>query len=409
MVHAPVLIRSLALAASVALSVPRPALAQGTEAGVRQFDNVIFTPPAGWTLQQFADGVSLRPTDTVGQETLNVWVLKGRASSAPLERELASSWSEILSMLQASAMRTVNGGAYDVKQAGRSPRGWEFLHAHGGLRRPDGIHDLQLYAIRAGDRTERIAILAHEIRENLSVTNASLSPRYSGLLSTFVFSLRFANLPTPRLPAASLQGGGIAGVWAGLGMSFGRIKPQFAIFFTNGVAYFSSRFPTNGLLGIDPYAEQPAEPREWGTYTISGASGVLEMPYEKIPLRAAGGGLELTTNKTAHRYVRLRLPASGRLNGTWCSGASACLQLTSAGRFQDAGAIRTVEHVTYAYPVSPARGAGQYELRDHTLILRYDNGPELRVAFPGLTDDEDSQSPRSIALGFEFDRLSRRD
>jgi hypothetical protein len=278
------------------------------------------------------------------------------------------------------------------------------------MRRPDATFTVQVYAIRAGDRVERVAVIAREIREALSVTNASLSPRHSGPLRTLIFSLGFANLPDPKLPVVSLTGGGITGVWAGLGMSAGRIKPEFAIFFSGGVAYFSPRFPTNGLLELDPYSEQPAQPREWGTWTMTGDTGAMTMPYGSVPLRRLDTALELTTNKTPHRYVRLSLPPSGRLNGTWCTDAAACLRMTAAGRFQDTGAIRAVEHVTYAYPVSPPRGEGQYELRDHTLVLRYDAGPEeVRVAFPGLLADDVSESPQAVILGFSFDVLKRRE
>jgi hypothetical protein len=277
------------------------------------------------------------------------------------------------------------------------------------MRRPDATFTVQVYAIRAGDRVERVAVIAREIRENLSVTNASLSPRHSGPLRTLIFSLRFANLPDPKLPVPTLSGGGITGVWAGLGMSSGRIKPEFAIFFSGGVAYFSPRFPTHGLLDLDPYAEQPAQPREWGTWTMTGDAGAMTLPYGTVPLRRLGPVLELTTNKTPHRYVRLSMPPAGRLNGTWCIDAAACLRLTAPGRFQDTGAIRTVEHVTYAYPESPARGEGQYELRDHTLVLRYDGGPELRVAFPGLLADDVIETPQALVLGFAFDVLKRRD
>jgi hypothetical protein len=142
---------------------------------------------------------------------------------------------------------------------------------------------------------------------------------------------------------------------------------------------------------------------------MTGDTGAMTMPYGTVPLRRLGPSLELTTNKTPHRYVRLSLPPSGRLNGTWCMDAAACLRLTADGRFQDTGAIRTVEHVTYAYPESPGRGEGQYELRDHTLVLRYDGGPELRVAFPGLLDEPASESPQVLILGFAFDTLRRRD
>ncbi len=373
-----------------------------------RFDNVLFTPPPGWAVRELAHAVELNPARMVGQEFLAVWILRGRASTAALENELSAAWTEVQTLLGAQAMRNVSGAAFDTTK-GRSPRGWEFVHGTGGMRRPDATFTVQLYAIRAGDRVERVAVLAREIRENLSVTNASLSPRFAGVLRTLVFGLRFANLPDPGLPVVSLAGGGITGVWAGLGMSSGRIKPEFAVFLSGGIAYFSPRFLTNGLLDLDPYNEQPAQPREWGTWTMTGETGTMTLPYGSVPMRRLGAVLELTTNKTPHRYVRLSMPPAGRLNGTWCMDPAACLRLASDGRFQDSGAIRTAEHVTYAYPESPARGEGQYELRDHTLVLRYTGGPVLRVAFPGLLADDVSETPQALVLGFAFDVLKRRD
>jgi hypothetical protein len=386
---------------------PAPAMQASSSSSPQRFDNVIFTPPPGWDVRQLAFGVELSPTNIVGQELLAVWILQGRASRAGLDSELATAWTEVERQLGAQSMRTVNGTAYDTT-SGRSPRGWEFARGIGGMRRPGVDFTVHVYAIRAGDRIERVAVLARDIRETLIVTNATLSPRHSGPLRTLIFSLRFANLPDPKLPEATIHGSGITGVWAGLGMSVGRIKPEFAIFFTGGVAYFAPRFPSWGLADLDPSVEQPAEPREWGTWTMNGTTGEMVMPYERIPLRLTGTALELTTSQTPHRYQRLTLPASGRLDGTWCTDAAGCLRLTTDGRFEDTGAIRTVEHSSYAYPLSPLRGEGRYEIRDHTLFLRYDTGAEIRLAFPGLTDDQRAGSPQYIVLGFAFDILNRR-
>jgi len=139
---------------------------------------------------------------------------------------------------------------------------------------------------------------------------------------------------------------------------------------------------------------------------VTGGTGTLTMPYGPVPLRALGAALELTTNNTPHRFVRLEMPESERLDGNWCNADGACLRLTSAGTFQDGGAVRAAEHSVYPYPESPTGGEGSYELREHTLVLRYARGSELRMGFPGALDK--SSSPRELLLGFNGDLLTRR-
>jgi hypothetical protein len=101
------------------------------------------------------------------------------------------------------------------------------------------------------------------------------------------------------------------------------------------------------------------------------------------------------------------MPENGRLDGTWCFSGGACLRLASDGRFEDQGAIRVAEHSTYAWPMSPAGGRGTYTLRNHTLLLDYDGGTMLRVAFPGL-EDARTLSPSAFRLGWNVDLLTRR-
>ena len=246
-----------------------------------------------------------------------------------------------------------------------------------------------------------------DFRDNLTTTNAALNPRYSRAIQTLVFTMQFANLPPVSIAPATLRGGGIAGVWAGLAMSFGRIKTHVAIFFDDGTAYFGPAFPLRGLAGIDPSIEQPRARRYWGTWTFRDGSGVLTMPHGTIALRADGAALELTTNATAHRYIRMHLPDPDRLQGTWCVDDARCLRFGTGGRFEDNGAARALEHSTYPFPESPPQGAGRYEIREHTLILRYDGGPELRLAFPGVID-RTMATPSELILGHNLDVLRRR-
>lgn len=375
--------------------------------GPLQFDNITFVPPAGWTIQRSPGVVQLTPTDTKNMEALHVLVLAGKRSSAPLANEFDATWAEVRSMLGAQQMMTVNRVPYDLERPARTLRGTEYVRGNGGLRRGDGDFDVEVFAFRAGDRVERVAVVSRHFRENVTVTTTWNRPDYWDAISKLVFTMKFANQPERALAPAGLRPGGIVGVWAGLSMNMSEIKTNFAIFFDNGLVYFGPKFPARGLLDIDPVVHQTRYMRDWGTYTMNGDNGTITMPYGTVPIRRLGAALELTTTRTPHRFVRFAMP-DGPLDGTWCLSGGACLRLTPDGRFQDNGATRVMEHSTYVYPSTPSGGQGRYTLRAYTLILNYDGGPEIRMGFAGLPPDRSAPSPKEIRLGFEADLLIRR-
>jgi hypothetical protein len=347
------------------------------------------------------------PTNVRGDEALRVLLLPGRRASAPLANEFDAAWAEVRSLLGGEQMLTVNRVAYDLQQPTRTLRGTEYLRGKGGFRLRDGTYSVDLIVFHPGDRVERVAVISRDFRDNLLMTTSWNNPAYYRAVRELVFSLKFANEATRPLAPAGLRPGAIVGVWAGLGMSFGEIKTNFAVFFDNGLAYYGAHFPVRGLLDIDPSLEQPAQLREWGTYTMNGDAGTLTMPYGTIPLRRTETGLEVTSNRQLHKFVRLSMP-DAPLDGRWCMPGGQCLRLTADGRFEDNGAMRAVEHPSYPVTLSPAGGRGRYTLRSHTLILSYDSGEEMRVAFVGLPPDRRPPSPSEIRLGFEPDMLVKK-
>jgi hypothetical protein len=378
-----------------------------TDRTPQRFDNVTFVPPLGWSVQRASGVVDLSPTDMTRDESLHILLLPGRPSPGGLPRDLNGDWEDVRARIGAELLMTVNGVHYEAQQPTRSLRGIEYVKANGGMRRRDGNYNVDVYLFRAGDRVERAAVVSRDFRNNTVMVTTSSNGRYWRPIRELLFTMTFANQPDRRLAPAGLRPGGIVGVWAGLSMNMGSIRTNFAVFFDNGLAYFGPKFPSQGLLDIDPAVEQPAYQRDWGSYTFTGGTGVLTMPYGTIPLRDLGSALELTTNRTAHRFVRFPLP-EGPLDGTWCMAGGQCLRLTSAGRFEDAGAVRALEHSTYAFPSTPAGGQGRYTLRSHTLVLTYDSGAEVRVGFVGLMPNDRAPSPAQLWLGFEADKLVRR-
>jgi hypothetical protein len=388
--------RDLARAAEVAVG----------DGGVSTFDNITFAPPAGWRVERTTGGINLEPTDTRGPEALRVTLLPGRRSTASLEQELAATWSEVLAALRAEPMRTVNGGPYDLDEPGRSLRGWDYLRGAGGMRVGGSPSSVTVYVIRAGDRVERVAIVASDFRDNLTPTNASLNPRYQREIQKLVFTMQFASAGAGSATPATVRGGGIVGVWAGLALSFGRFKRHIAIFFDDGTAYFGPFFPPAGLLDIDPSVEQPFARRYWGSHTFRNGSGTVSLPAGDVALLATPPSLRLTVNQQDHSFTRLYVPNTTQLEGTWCIDDQHCLRFGKDGRFDDTGAVRLLEHANYPYPESPPAGNGQYEIRDYTLLLRYAGGPQIRLALGGVGDA--NAAVRDLMIGFNLDVLTRR-
>ena len=374
--------------------------------GPQRFDNISFVPPRGWSVRRLKGFVHLSAAGVRDPERLEVFLLSGHRGT-DLAAEVGTAWEEVRTLVNAESMRNVSGRNFDLDQPALTLAGVEYLRGNGGMRMGGAEWDVTIFALRAGERIERVAVLAHAFTENLTRYSTATNPRYAKEIRQLVFRMTFANQPERSIAPAGLRSSGIEGVWAGLGMSFGRIKPELAVFFDNGLAYFGSSLPLEGLDGIDPVVEQTSHPRDWGTYTWTGDSGVLNLPWGVVPLRRTGAALELTPNRTLHRYTRLVMPASASLDGTWCYENASCLQLTSDGRFEDRGAIRSAEHSLYAWPQAPAGGQGKYALREHTLQLSYDGGAVVRVAFPGVEDGSTS-SPSRLWLGWNFDLLARR-
>lgn len=374
---------------------------------VESFENIRYRPPAGWRVERRGQSVVLAPTMTFPGEVLQVMLLPGRKSSGTLAEQFAATWPELVALFGATSMRTVDGAPYTLDEPGRSRRGWEYLRGNGGMMTDRARLSVDVYLIRAGDRLERVVVVTEEFRANLLTLVATMNPAHKQAIRRFIYTLDFANLPSAPVIAPATLTKATSGAWGGSSMSFGAYKATFAVLFDDGTAFFGPHFPTEGLDGIDPSIEEPRSPRYWGRYTMNGDSGEIRMPYGSIPFRRVGRALEVTPAGTPHRFAPLALPTAGQLEGRWCLGDGQCLEFMPGGRFRDGGAVRVLEHATYDYPLTPERGAGTYAMRNHTLILRYDDGREFRVALIGVAGGS-AQAPAELMMSFNIDTLVRR-
>jgi hypothetical protein len=261
--------------------------------------------------------------------------------------------------------------------------------------------------MKIDDRFERIAILGKQNRRNLTEYSVYDSPAYYDTLQ------QFNDWTEPAMRPGGLKGDDVVGAWRGISMFGGEIKAGYAIFFSNGQAFFASSFPVRGCDRIDTWLEAELISRNWGTYTLEDGKGRMKMSYGEIPLRLTPAALVLTTNKTEHRFVRLPSVDDARFEGRYVrpehNGKVPSIVFTPDGKFGDDGALDVLNpQLNYPFKITAQPGSGSYAVKDYTIALDYNDGRRFRIAFPGEGYDKTNPSPATLTPGFSEQVLQRK-
>jgi len=202
--------------------------------------------------------------------------------------------------------------------------------------------------------------------------------------------------PAP-VDTGSFMGGGISGVWMSF-YSSNVSSPRWVTFYDDGLVF--TDIPATGLASFDRRASQAnANQRAyWGTYSLSGGSGLIQKPGVNNPTRITikeSGQITLDSD-TYYRSVSVD---GLQLEGSWTSysnpndprldrqpvGQRPIIRFSRDGRFSDEGVFATFLRTSYrSNPAVDRAGAGTYQIQNYSLILRYDDGRVKLVAFTGL-------------------------
>ena len=381
-------------------------------AGFQTYGNFKYRIPGGWISKESPQFLELYPSSLKEKEMFSVLLLKGKTSSSSLSSELENIWNEFADMLGAQKLNQVNGKYYNEEEGGKTLAGWEYISGNGSIR-SNGDFFVHAYIIRANDKTERVIVLAKEIRLNGVQSNIDPTVHhypYYVAITDFIFNLGFVNLPGRDALKPSFRGPGVLGVWAGIGFMGGQLESTYVIFFNNGQVYYGSRFPINGLYELDTYADKERVSRYWGTYVFRDGKGTVTMPYGTFPFRIENEKLLLKPISEEHNYIRITDVDNVRLNGTWMindeNDLPATITFSPDGTFNDKGALRVLDHSLYQYySIADGGGSGKYFIRDHSLLFNYNDGRVLMIAFPGREFTAGNQSPEKLILSFNEDIL----
>lgn len=404
-----------------------------TIGGTQQFGSVLYTPPLNWKVEKYPDGDILIPADLPKDQFLEIWVMPSMNFSGTMEQALQKSYDETIVKLKATKMNDVNGGNYNMITTKKSFRGWEYIRCSAGIHLGGGEYPpefgLDLFLVKLNDRFEQVAILKKRGSCDYSSYYPTDKLNYYNDVDNFLFSLQFTDWKEPVAKPGTIEGSGITGVWQGIGLSVGMAKPgtelgaelkvKQAIFFNNGQVYFGTKFPTEGLDGLNTWVRAEQNRRDWGTYTFTGDKGVIKLFYGEIPMRMENNKLILTTNKTDHGFIKMKTVDGAIFNGTYTlssknflgeeTGKTPMINFTAGGKFTDNGAISIMYHPTVTC-LNEAKdpGMGTYEVKNHSVIFNYTDGRKIKIAFIGSDYDKNNQIPATLTLSFNEDIMTKK-
>ncbi len=400
---------------SDAITIPNSSL----NTSYTKFGTLMFMSPARWKTETYPDGIILKPEDLPKGEVLMIQLmLPVRASS--IEQALDKTYDEASTGLNATKMREVSGQPFTKSQTKKSFKGWDYMRASGGIKLGSTEFGLDVFVAKINERFERLYILKSRNNCNISSYYPSDRVRYFSQIENFIFSLKFSDWKEQEKQPGSLKGDGIIGVWQGMGMVTGmskpgaitgaELKPMTAIFFSNGQAYYASKFPVEGIDELNTWVNAETTMRNWGTYTFANGKGFIEMPYDRIPIRFSNNKLIITPNKTDHSFMKIDPVDNFKLSGTYTFQLdnSVSITFTNDGKFKDNGVMPVLAHV---YPQCineiPQQGSGMYSIKNYTITFIYTDGRSLKVSLP-MGIENNANNPNSLMASFNYDVLIKR-
>lgn len=400
-----------------------------TKGGPGKFGLVNYTMPEGWKEELFREGLSLNPLNLLSNEFLRLQIMQPLNFSGSLEQALQKSYDEAATLYKGTKMNFAGGAEYQKTDPQKSFKGWEYIRGKGSIQIPNETpyaaeYGLDLFVIKVNNRFERILTLkSHKsCNQSMSKYYPDEKPEYNNAIEKFLFSLQFTDLNEPVVKPGTIKGDGIVGIWEGISLSVGatstsdplgvRYKVFTPIFFSNGQAYFGTKFPIPGLDGFNTWIRAENFRRDWGTWTFSNGKGVLKLPYGNLPMRIENNKFIITANNTDHAFHKLNSVDGARFNGTYVMneayGKIPVITFTADGRFTDNGAIKALYHeADYCTNPGLMPGSGTYEVKNHSVIFSFSDGRKISVAFLGSGYNKSNQSPATLTMGFNEDDMRK--
>jgi len=355
--------------------------------------NLIFTVPAGWTLEPDGENYALRlpPRYNDPQRWVNLAIFKSAVSCGNIATDFNNAWQKILGSY------TKSQEPYLIKE--KSIKGYDIIRGGTIIRKGN---DMPLYAhlwaAKVRDQLETILVFANNNNDFDIAVNTEIKP--------FWAKLKFKNLPENAPANYTLKGNGIQGIYtgmqSGITLSGGIAKNiSFLIIYNDGKIKRANQLPENGFNNFDREVDREINAGYWGAYDLKKGMVVFDNDNPKRTLGFTYRAPKVIYNE----YAFNKLPAVDglTLSGTYTAdkspaaisafGHEPVIIFYMDGRFKDNTALYYVKNYD---ALLKAPGSGKYTISNFTIELQYDDG-RGRASFPFITWDTTNNS--SIQIG----------
>lgn len=380
------------------------------------FGDIRFEPPQGFAAERGGDHVGYTRIDQASGTFCQIALYSGRPAGAALEREFAREWQEV----------AIGTPTQDVPaaQRGATVSGIAYAMGEDDVAKGGQPYRSRLYAMQSGNSVFSLLVNA----SNAGALRAC-QPALDQLLASM--TLPGANVAPPATPAAKAaaaasagsfkttdvpRGKGIAGVWMGVVVPMGAARASGMGIYTRYISFYEDGVYDEGLglpkAGYANFSREAARSDAnhadyWGTWRLTGAQGEA---HRRVVSKPIGFKLlhadEMEFNGT--HFYRVASVDGLRLDGSWTTssdpkdpvlrepGAHPVIHFQPDGRFRDDGIWARLGD--NAEERARAPGAGSYEIRDYTVMLRYDSGASATAALTMFIKGRAQPSPDSLYL-----------
>lgn len=384
--------------------------------GQVHFNHFLFTPPAGWTLQQ--NGAYMNMTaPTQFQDRMLTIILFPPSSDTNFLSAGNASIEELAKTLGGRAYHSAVAGnpSYSMLHDGIYGNSWPYSYGTGEIDitqstpgnpyASDLVFVVGVYMAKINNRTERMLFLSKDYKCGpTSHSTTYFTQTYQKVIDEFFFDMRWDDAVQPALKQGKILSSGITGIWTGvsyLGTNGVQYDNTFFIFFDNGQVMYDSHFPKRGLLNVNTLSEAARRPDLWGTYSFQNGSGMMKVgSWRNIPFTLKDGKLMAQTGGSTRPFTKLSPVNNVTLNGTWCLNNS-CIDFTSGGKFTDHGVIYQLENLPSMCDFTePNEAQGTYEIKNNSIIFHYPDGVAVQTAITGVTMENGNLSTQKLSLGW---------
>jgi hypothetical protein len=399
-----VLLSAAACTLPTASPTPSPAPAPSPHAagsgGASAFDLIEYAVPAGFTAQPVDQQIVMAHADDARGTYEIIVLFPSRAAEASPERDFAAEW-------QARVASNLTAPASPAPTAARTPGEVAYLEGGGAVVTGEGAPAYaHLWMLALGERVQTVMILT---------PSRQVYDDAGPALTGFLAQLRVRGAPGAAVAARRddrsllASDAPIVGIWIGFlhtstieydmvsnrqRLELAQTKIRWRTFLADGSSFES--VPDEGLLGLDVAAarKDPYSGGFWGTWTMDGNRVTAAQGDRRQDYDLSGDELRQDPETTGHGvFWRAKSVDGLRLDGQWSTSTKwdesyaasswktrPLITFRSDGTFVDEGAfvLSPLDEPGPTYETRPGRGT--YEIAAFTLVLRYDDGHELRRA-----------------------------